>query len=383
MAARAGDPGSPACGDATRLAALAPYDILDTPREAEYDDLVQLAAQCCEAPVAVITFVLDDRQWFKAELGLGIRETSLDVSICRHLLLSPGLTVIPDTRADLRLACNPLVAAEPGLRFYAGCLLESREGVPLGTLCVLDREPRPGLEPAQSFALQALARQLISQLELRRFVREQQRLIEHKDLLFDELNHRVKNSLQLTAALIQLQCSAAHDERARAQLTETRRRVLTVAEFHERLYRSSDVHTVELGVYLDSLLETVAQSAPAGTEVRVEGGPATVATDSAVPVALIVNELVTNALKYAHPGGRPARIGVLLEAEGGAATAVTVVDDGVGLPPGFSPRSCASLGMRIVTGLLRQLGGSLGWSEAGVGARFRLELPRPLADRAG
>lgn len=383
MAARAGDPGSPAFGEAARLAAFAPYDILDTPREAEYDDLAKLAAQICQAPIALISFVLDDRQWFKAELGLGVRETPLDASICRHLLLSPGLTVIPDTRADPRSACNPLVAAEPGLRFYAGCLLSSREGVPLGTLCVLDRSPRPGLDAAQSFALEALARQLANQLELRRFVREQQLLIEHKDLLFDELNHRVKNSLQLTAALIQLQCGAAHDERARAQLSETRRRVLTVAEFHERLYRSSDVHTVELGVYLDSLLARVVQSAPTGTVVRVEGGPATVATDSAVPVALIVNELVTNALKYAHPGGGPAHIDVLLEAEGGVATAVTVVDDGVGLPPGFSPRSCASLGMRIVTGLLRQLGASLGWSEAGGGARFRLELPRPRADRAG
>ncbi len=111
------------CRDPERIAAFAPYGILDTPREAEYDDLAQLAAQVCKAPIAVVNLVLADRQWFKAEVGLGVRETGLDASICRHLLLTPGLTVIPDTREDPRLAANPLVAGEPGLRFYAGHLL--------------------------------------------------------------------------------------------------------------------------------------------------------------------------------------------------------------------------------------------------------------------
>ena len=137
-----------------------------------------------------------------------MRETPLDKSICQHLLLTPGLTVIPDTRADPRTANNPLVTAEPGLRFYAGHLLASPDGVPLGTLCVLIAGRAPALEPAQQFALQTLARQLISQLELRRTLLAQQQLIEQKDLLFAELNHRIKNSLQLVAALIQLQSGA-------------------------------------------------------------------------------------------------------------------------------------------------------------------------------
>ena len=124
----AGDDLAAACSDAGQLAALASYRIVDTPREAEFDDVAALAAQICAAPIALISFVLADRQWFKAELGLGVRETPLDSSICRHLLLTPGLTVIPDTRADPRTAGNPLVTAEPGLRFYAGCLLASARG---------------------------------------------------------------------------------------------------------------------------------------------------------------------------------------------------------------------------------------------------------------
>ena len=152
-----------------RLAALESYSILDTPPERAFDEVVRLAAQICDAPFAVVNLVAAERQFFKAEIGLGVRETALDVSICAHALLRPGLFVVPDTARDARFACNPLVTGAPHLRFYAGALLETEDGLPLGTLCVLDREPRPeGLTPQQGFALQVLARQVMSQLELRR-----------------------------------------------------------------------------------------------------------------------------------------------------------------------------------------------------------------------
>lgn len=378
MAARAEDELRAICGDASRLAAFAPYAILDTPHEADYDDLARLAAQVCAAPIALISFVLAERQWFKAEMGLGVSETALDASICRHLLLSPGLTVIPDTRADARLACNPLVAAEPGLRFYAGHLLTSREGVPLGTLCVLDHRPRPDLEEAQRSALAALARQVMTQLELRRALREQQDLLAQKELLFMELNHRVKNSLQIIAALIQLQSAAVTDERARGQLAQARRRVLTVAELHNHLYGPADVREVELGAYLRALLLKLAEAAPCAAELHVDGGPVLIPTDSAVPVALIVNELVTNAIKHACPDGGIARVEIRIDA-GPDGFDVVVADDGAGLPPGFNPKASPSLGMRIVSGLLRQLGAALSWDSNDGGTRFRLHLPGPAA----
>lgn len=381
MAGTADDPSADACRDPDRLRAFAPYGILDTPPEAEYDDLVKLAAQVCRTPIAAVNLVLADRQWFKAEVGLGVRETGLDVSICRHLLLTPGLTVIPDTRADPRLAANPLVAGEPGLRFYAGHLLHTPDGVPLGTLCVLDRAPRPDLEPDQRFALAALARQLMGQLELRRALCEQQRLVEQKDLLFQELNHRVKNSLQIIASLIQLQSTTApEDAGTRSLLAETRNRVLTVAKLHEQLHLSDGVREVELGGYLRALAEAMAPPAAGGArvEVRAEGSEAVLATNRAVQVGLIVNELVTNALKYAHPTRGPGRVLVRVEAGRRGAHRITVEDDGVGLPPGFDPATATSLGMRIVTGLAHQLGAGLSWSGDG-GARFRLELPPAAA----
>jgi PAS domain S-box-containing protein len=158
-----------------RLAALDSYSILDTPPERAFDEVVRLAAQICDAPFAVVNLVAEERQFFKAEIGLGVRETPLDVSICAHALLRPGLFVVRDTTRDARFAGNPLVTGAPHLRFYAGALLETEDGLPLGTLCVLDREPRPdGLTEQQGFALQVLARQVMSQLELRRTLKERE-----------------------------------------------------------------------------------------------------------------------------------------------------------------------------------------------------------------
>lgn len=152
-----------------RLAALRKYEILDTPREATFDEIVRIAALVCDAPVAVVNLIDQHRQFFKAEVGLGVRETPVDVSICAHGLLQRDLFVVPDTTLDARFACNPLVTGEPHLRFYAGALLETPAGHPIGTVCVLDYKPRPqGVTPAQAETLRGLARAVMAHLELRR-----------------------------------------------------------------------------------------------------------------------------------------------------------------------------------------------------------------------
>src|SRR5215213_2873726 len=110
-------------------------------------------------PIALISLIEDRRQWFKAEVGLGLRETPLEQSICAQALLEPGLVVISDLSRDERFACNPLITGHPHLRFYAGARLQTREGLPLGRLCVLDHEPRD-LTGDQAFTLNALARQV-------------------------------------------------------------------------------------------------------------------------------------------------------------------------------------------------------------------------------
>ncbi|QNI04743.1 sensor domain-containing diguanylate cyclase [Halomonas sp. SH5A2] len=169
-----------------RLQALADYDILDTPEESAFDKITEVVSLICNAPIAVINFVDRDRQWFKSEKGFGVRETPLDISICAHAILQPGLFIVPDTTQDSRFANNPLVTGEPYLRFYAGALLESSDGYPLGTLCVLDYQPRD-LTERQRFALQALADQVMAHMELIRTHREQTDLIHELKVTRQEL----------------------------------------------------------------------------------------------------------------------------------------------------------------------------------------------------
>jgi GAF domain-containing protein len=124
----------PALTESERLAALRSYRVLDTPPEPEFDDLVQLAARAFQTPVALISLIDERRQWFKAQVGLGVRETPLDRSICLSAMLLPGLTIVPDLTEDPRFVGNPLVTGEPHLRFYAGAVLRTPDGVPLGAL---------------------------------------------------------------------------------------------------------------------------------------------------------------------------------------------------------------------------------------------------------
>ena len=157
--------------DPKRLAVLASYAVLDTPAEQGFDDIVALASHMCSTPVALVSLVAADRQWFKARTGFSLNETPLDQSVCAHALGSTDVLVIPDMRKDPRTSHNPLVTGTPPLRFYAGAPLATPEGVTLGTICVMDHVARPdGLTPVQIEALAALARQAVSLMALRRAV---------------------------------------------------------------------------------------------------------------------------------------------------------------------------------------------------------------------
>ncbi len=157
--------------DDARLAALDAYDILDTPAEAGFEDIVLLASQACETPTALVSFVAKDRQWFKARIGFHPCETPLSQSVCAHALGRDGVLVIPDLTRDPRTRDNALVTGDPQIRFYAGAPLHTQDGFALGTLCVIDSVPRPeGLDERQKATLTALARQVMVQLELRRAI---------------------------------------------------------------------------------------------------------------------------------------------------------------------------------------------------------------------
>ena len=153
--------------EAARLRALRAYHILDTDPEQVFDDLTLLASQVCGTPIALITLVDENRQWFKSKIGTDVQETARNISFCAHAIEQPGLFVVPDTLSDGRFRDNPMVVNEPHIRFYAGAPLLTRDGDPLGTICVVDSMPRT-LTADQLAALNALRRQAETQLELRR-----------------------------------------------------------------------------------------------------------------------------------------------------------------------------------------------------------------------
>ncbi len=156
--------------EARRLMVLARYGVMDTPPERDFDALVQRVAQVCDAPIALLGLIDADRQWFKASVGVEIQEVPRAVTMCAHTMLGDDIFEVPDAAADPRFAGDPLVTGAPGIRFYAGVPLRSREGPNLGTLCVIDRVPRR-LSAAQREALRQVGREAVAQLERRRQLR--------------------------------------------------------------------------------------------------------------------------------------------------------------------------------------------------------------------
>jgi PAS domain S-box-containing protein len=157
--------------EAERLRSLRACRILDTPPEPAFDDIARLAALLCGTPVALVTFIDGERQWFKAHVGLDLTETHRDLAFCAHCILQRDVMVVPDAREDARFADNPLVKGPPGFRFYAGVPLIDEEGHALGTVAVVDFRPRE-LGKVQRDGLEVLARLILRQLELRRKTRE-------------------------------------------------------------------------------------------------------------------------------------------------------------------------------------------------------------------
>jgi two-component sensor histidine kinase len=297
----------PTWTESDRLAALRSYRVLDTSPEPEFDDLVQLAARACQAPIALISLIDDRRQWFKAEVGLGVRETSLDRSICLTAMLLPGLTIVPDLTEDPRFARNPLVTGEPNLRFYAGAVLRTPDGVPLGALCVLDCVPRD-LTEGQAATLTMLARQVMSQLELRRALAEREERLEashqieqRQTLLVRELHHRVKNTLATVQALVGAtgRSSGSFDEFYRSFSN----RIASLAKTHN-LLTEDYWQTAPLREIALNELKPFAESRQ--PRFMLIGPPVELSADLAVPVGIALHELTTNACRYgalSAPGG--------------------------------------------------------------------------------
>jgi signal transduction histidine kinase/CheY-like chemotaxis protein len=397
-----------------RLAVLDSFGILDTPPERSFDDVVRLVSQLLDAPIAAVNLIARGRQWFKSEIGLGTREMPLDNSICRHALLEQEQMIVPDTQDDPRFSCNPLVTADGGLRFYAGAVLRTRDGVPLGTLCVLDKKPRPeGLTEQQQFMLTTMAHQVMSQIELRRALTDQEALNEalrradqRKDEFLAMLAHELRNPLApiVSAATMlsnfelqpsMVQRAADIIARQAGHMTSLIDDLLDVS----RVTRGKvELEFVELDLK-DVLADAVEQVRPLiekhGHRLVLEAvpAPALVVGDRKRLVQVMTN-LLSNAAKYTLEGGR---IEVRL-ATRGALIDLTIRDDGIGMSPEliasafdlFSQgtrgldRSQGGLGigLALVRSLLKLHGGEVTAASDGPGCGSTFRVTLPLSSRA-
>lgn len=291
--------------ETARLAALRRYRILDTDPEPGFDDLATIAAQVCNTPIALVTLIDESRQWFKAKVGLSAAETARNLSFCTHAIERPDeITVIPNALADLRFRDNPFVTSEPGVRFYAGAPLVTPDGHALGTLCVVDSEPR-SLTTEQIAALGALRRQVEAQLELRR------NLIELKDAL------------------------AARDR------AEAEREALVVDLRHslDNVNRLSGLmqfcSTCEINVTLPAVPSSIHKVSEGVVQMLHGKGWS---EEEVIKVDLALQEALANGIRHGCKGDPHKFIQCIVTTDGDGDLAIVVRDPG----PGFDPESVAN-----------------------------------------
>jgi two-component sensor histidine kinase len=356
-----------------RLAAVRRYDILDTPPDGAFDRITKVAAGLFDVPIAIVSIVDQDRIWFKSHHGLEATEIPRGPGLCASAILDSKPWVLNDAKYDPRALANPLVAGEFGLRFYAGVPLRSAEGFNLGTLCVIDREPREVAE-AEIERLSELAAIVMDELELRLAARK---AVEQREALLREVNHRVANSLSIVGALGHMQSSTVSDPAARQALDEMQTRIRAIAGVHRRLYTSDDVRSVRLDEYLAGLAEELEGAmTAAGREhpVLLSAEAIEVPPDRAVTLGVIVTELVTNAYKYAYPEGAPGDIRVRIHREGSGSARLVVEDDGVG-PSDSSVALGTGVGGKIVKAMAANLGSAVKFDPDHAGTRVSLSFP--------
>lgn len=322
-----------------RLTALRSYGILDTGSEGAFDDIAKIAAYVCKAPIAVVNFIDAERQWFKSEIGLGVRETPLSPSICAHAILQTELFVVTDTTVDDRFRFNPLVTGDPGLRFYAGAPLLTSDGLPIGTVCVLDYVARD-IDDDQRSTLKSLARQVMAQLELRRTLARSEEDGRFRHRLLTTIGHDLKAPLRsalYAIARARRDAPAAIDERL---VTAEQSLGMIDSEFNKLLTMApgddgaSPEHTTfPVSEVIDGLLKMWGPAAERKKIVLSYVPSSQRIRSHPVWLSTILGNLISNAIKYTREG----RVLVGCRRSGDKLL-IEVLDTGIGIEPSRAER---------------------------------------------
>ncbi|MFT4748154.1 MAG: signal transduction histidine kinase [Congregibacter sp.] len=388
--------------EATRLKTLYDYDVLDTEAEKILDDLTQLAAQTCNTPITLISLIDSNRQWFKSKVGLDAQETSRDIAFCAHAIHQKGIFEVEDTLQDKRFFDNPLVTSAPNIRFYAGTPLVSPDGYAIGTLCVIDDKPNK-LTHEQRQALEVLGRSVISQLELRKKIKELKQANEHKTEFLSNMSHELRTPLNAIIGFSHLILDDIKHHTLPAKFSEyighidySGRRLLSVVN------SVIDLNKIEAGMMqvqiervclreyikdLEGMLAITANAKDVEFSVYISDHlPAYLAIDQG-KVSQIITNLVHNAIKFTD-SGKWVKVEIL---HNDKKLVITVADQGEGISSidqtklfskfqqvGQAKSSEGSgLGLSITRGLIEILGGTIEvLSTLGSGSIFKVMLPQ-------
>lgn len=351
---------------ADRLEALQRLGVLNDGHAMDFERIVRFLSEMCETPVSMVNLVDEDRQITKAAYGYQVGEMTLAESICSHAILENSDVIeIGDLGGDPRTASNPLLT-EQGVRFYAGAPLRTDSGLPIGALCVLDRNPRV-LTPMQREALSLMAGLVMRQIELGEAL-ERARVLRH------EMDHRVKNSLQTVLSVVRLYRSRAGTEEAKDAFDAVCRRIDAVANLHGELYRTSAHNRVSLDAYVARILDLARDGLPANVGIVVDVDTVQVTSEQATALGIIISEFANNAGKHAFPDGRAGTVTITGKLGRDGQVAISCRDDGIGSanPDPDAIGAVESLGVQLMKAAAGQLGSKL--SVKATEAGFHLDL---------
>lgn len=387
--------------ESARLRALLEYDVLDTEAEKVFDDLTLLASKICGTPIALISLIDPDRQWFKSKVGLDANETSRDIAFCAHAIHQQHIFEVSDTLQDIRFFDNPLVTSQPSIRFYAGIPLITPQGYAIGTLCAIDNQPKT-LTCGQRQALETLGRSVMANLELRKKNRQLIEANQHKTEFLSNMSHELRTPLNAIIGFSQLMLDEVEQHNVSAKFTRylehmdySGKRLLSIIN---AVLDLSKIEEGEMQLQLEKvccrkLFEQIAGMFCASLEAK--GIQFNLHIDESVPEHLFLDEakinqilinLLSNAIKFT-PSGKRVTLSV---ANTHQQLILAVKDEGVGIAQADQTRlfnkfqqvgkgkngAGTGLGLSITKGLVELMEGSIHLSShEGSGSLFKVTLP--------
>ena len=345
------------------------------------NETVRLTAEGMNAEFCkVLEFIpADNRLLVRAGVGwhegiVGRATLGVDLESPSGFALRTGKPVISNHLENEQRFRTPELLVEHGIRRAMNVILQG-DGSPYGVLEVDSRSEGEFSQNDIAF-LQGAANILGMAIEQQQYQRKLQAALDRHQVLLREVNHRVKNSLQVVSSMLHLQANAVGDQDLSERLTEAASRVNAVGRAYERLAYTADYENIDLIEYLRQIIEDLERTV-APCKIQFDAPEAVrFAADRAILVGLIINELVSNAGKYAYPDRAGGSIWVQVSFQTDKETiAIAIRDEGVGLPPGFDPTASKRLGTRLVNALSKQLGGELTQPPAPIGTNFTLQIP--------